>query len=272
MTATLDRPVPAAATNHNTLRPGEGRGTLVVKFGGTSLGSPARVRHAARRLELLAGVGYLPIAVVSASGHTTDRLLRRFEQVTGGCALAREQDRALATGELLSAALLAAALGARGVPAVSLGAACAGIEAEGSFGAGVPVRLATDRIRRALLAGQVPVVAGFQGVLADGELVTFGRGGSDTTAVFLAGELNAECHIITDVDGVYDRDPRIARSALRFDSLSHAALAEITESGAQVVHPEAARIAARRAIPLRIYHFAAPIRRPGGTLVDGRES
>ena len=130
-----------------TRRPAHRGETLVVKFGGTSLGSPARVRRAVHRVRSLVRQGHRPVVVVSATGGTTDVLLRRVRQVAGGAAPGREVDRVLCTGELLSAALLAAALAAGGVEAVSLGAACAGIEAEGEFGRARPVRLANDRIR-----------------------------------------------------------------------------------------------------------------------------
>lgn len=241
----------------------------MLKFGGTSLATPKRVRRAAVRVRALARCGYAPVVVVSATGHTTDRLLARFDGVCTGDA-ARERDRALATGETLAAALLAAALLSIGVRALSFTAAEAGIEAEGEFGHGVPSALAGDRVRRALHDGIVPVLTGFQGIRADGELVTLGRGGSDTSAVFLAAQLRAPCHIVTDVDGVYDRDPRQDVSAIRFESLSHARLNEISATGAQVVHPEAARIAAEHCVPLHIYHFTASVLAPRGTRVDAR--
>jgi aspartate kinase len=177
-------------------------------------------------------------------------------------------DRALATGEDRAAALLAIALWRRGVSARSLRGGEAGIEAEGEFGGGVVMRVTPAGLRRLLDAGVVPVVSGFQGVRGDGETITLGRGGSDISAVVVAAALGAECHIIKDVAGVYDRDPNIHPDARRFDSLGYGDLLRLAESGARVVHPAAARLAASARVPLRIYHFAAPPGAPGGTRVN----
>jgi aspartate kinase len=115
-------------------------------------------------------------------------------------------------------------------------------------------------------------VSGFQGLRSDGQLVTLGRGGSDTTAVFLATALGAaECHIVTDVDGVFDADPRVAFGARLFDTLSPASLVQLCDDGAAVVHPEAARRALTHGIRLRVYHFASNIAAPGGTRVEAEE-
>ena len=248
-------------------------GIMVIKFGGTSVATASRIRVAARRVRSLRRRGWRPVVVVSAPGLTTDHLLRRLAAVTRGDpsasrALGREADRALATGEELSAALLAAALLAIGIPAVSLRAAEAGILAAGDHGAGTPVALRADRLRHILAGPSVPIVAGFQGVRPDGETVTLGRGGSDISAVFLAVELAAaECQIVTDVDGVYTADPRLDPAAERLPALSHQDLVGITARGAVVVHPAAATRASAAGIPLRIFHFRAPLRSPGGTVV-----
>jgi aspartate kinase len=241
----------------------------VIKFGGTSLGTAARVRTAARRVRRLRELGRRPVVVVSATGHTTDRILDRLTDVTDGHlgGAARECDRALASGEELSAALVAAALNALDVPAVSLRGGEAGIRASGGFGAGVPESLDPAPLTHLLERGLVPVVAGFQGRRPDGETVTLGRGGSDISAVFLAAALGAECHIVTDVDGVYTADPRHDPAARRYDTLSHAELVGITGAGAEVVHPDAAERAARAGIELRVYSFRAPLGGGRGTLV-----
>ena len=257
------------------------RGVLAIKFGGTSLGTAARVRLAARRIRSLRSRGWLPVAVVSAAGSTTDRLLRQLEGVAGqrarharpaptATSLAREMDRVLATGEDRSAALLAAALCALGVPATSVRAHEAILRAAGRHGRGRLTKLEPGAISGALGAGIVPVVTGFQGVRDDGQLVTLGRGSSDTTAVFVAVALGAaECHIVTDVDGVYDRDPRLTRSARRLDRLSLDALVDLCEGGAQVVHPEAARRARTAGTLIRVYHFAAAIGPRTETCIGG---
>jgi aspartate kinase len=257
---------------------------LVVKFGGTSLGTPARIRRAAERVAALARRGRRVVAVVSARGHTTDLILRDLERLgaLASGAARRETDRVLATGEDLSAGLLAAALNALGVAARSLRGGEAGVRAEGDFGSGSIREVEPHRLRSLLDAGIVPVVSGFQGERADRETVTLGRGGSDTSAVAIAAALgSAPCDIVTDVDAVYDRDPRRDGAARAFAELTHEELLELTVAGAQVVHPEAARLAKRHAVPLRVYAFSAPVAgprlstrivaRPAGHRLDARK-
>lgn len=243
---------------------------LVLKFGGTSLATRALLEGAATRIAAHQAEGTPVVAVVSARGRTTNRLLRSVGRVVRGApdeawrgaghatGPARETDRLLATGEDRSATLLAVALWRRGVPARSLRGGEAGIRTHGGFGAGRIVRVDAGRIRRWLTAGVVPVVAGFQGERRDGETVTLGRGGSDTTAVALAAALGGGCHLVTDVDAVYDRDPRVCPSAVRLPDLTHEDLVALADGGAGIVHPEAARFAARRGVPLRVYRFDAP--------------
>lgn len=275
--------------------------TIVLKFGGTSVGSAARVRIAARRVRAHVRRGRRVVVVVSAAGQTTDRILAELEEIgalgapasaaanassaghappTRGAdsaphgsgewdGVAREIDRALATGEDRSAAMLAAALCGLGTPARSLRGVEAGVLVEGDFGAGRIVAVDTEPLRRLLERGVVPVVSGFQGVRADGETLTLGRGGSDTSAVAIAEALGAECHIVTDVDAVYDRDPRIDPDARPFEALDYASLVALVDAGAKVVHPAAARIAARSGVPLRVYHFRAPIAGTGTRIAPG---
>jgi aspartate kinase len=251
------------------------RGILVVKFGGTSVATIARVARAARRIRALRARGWRPVVVVSAAGQTTDVLLRRLGCLVPGSVAAwqthpqsREIDRALATGEDRSASFLAAALGALGIAAVSVRAHEGVLRAEGEHGAATLVSLEEGAIARALEEGLVPVISGFQGVRDDGELVTLGRGSSDTTAVFVAGALGApECHIVTDVAGVYDADPNLHADARLLPRLTADALVRLVDSGAQVVHPEAARRARACGTELRVYHYAASFGRTGGTRI-----
>jgi aspartate kinase len=251
---------------------------LVLKFGGTALATPRRVRRAALRVRAHVRRGRQVVVVVSARGHTTDRILEQVARlgpvaapgrsdVVATSARAREVDRALATGEDRSAALLATALWSLGVPARSLRGGESGIRAEGAFGGGGIRHVATGRLWRVLAAGRVPVVSGFQGERTDGETVTLGRGGSDTSAVAIAAALDADCHIVTDVDAVFDRDPRLHADAQRLPRLTHQALLALVERGAQVVHPAAASLAAFGAVPLRVYHWRAPLSGRGGTRV-----
>lgn len=240
---------------------------VVLKFGGTSLGTAGRVRRAAARVHAHLARGRRPVVVVSATGNATDRIVSRLADVSRGRPDGREAARALATGEEVSAALLAVALAARGVDARSLRGGEAGVWAEGGFCGGRIADVDPRPIRDLLAAGIVPVVAGFQGARDDGETVTLGRGGSDTSAVAIAAALGAECHIVTDVDAVYDADPAIDRAARPIHEIDPLALVVLAEAGAKVVHPEAARLALLRAVPLRVYGFRAPLSGRGGTLV-----
>jgi homoserine dehydrogenase len=265
---------------------------LVLKFGGTSLATPRRMRNAARRVRHHLRAGRRVVVVVSASGSATDSILRwhamtarvgaaapskrprpapaahNAEAAPTDPAGARERDRALASGEDRAAALLAATLASLGVPAISLRGGEAGLAASGAHGNGALHSVHTAGLRALLSAGVVPVVAGFQATREDGETVTLGRGASDLTAVALAAALDgAECHIVTDVDGVYEADPRTRPDARRHDHLSHEALVRIVEGGARVVHPEAARHARAHGVPLRIHHFRQPPRFAAGTRV-----
>jgi aspartate kinase len=259
------RAVPGAQESGGPLGAGP---ALVLKFGGTSLGTPARVRAAARRVAAHVRRGRRVVVVVSAMGHGTDRIVRLLAAVSPrGRPEGREADRALATGEDLSAALLAAALAGLGIDARSLRGGEAGVWADGGFCGGRIEDVDPFPLRSLLAAGVVPVVSGFQGVREDGETLTLGRGGSDTSAVAVAAALGAECHIITDVRAVYDRDPRLHADARPIEEIDPLALVILTEGGAQVVHPQAARLALAHRVPLRVYSFRAPLSGRGGTVV-----
>jgi aspartate kinase len=242
---------------------------LVLKFGGASLATPARIRRAARRVSWLRAKGHDVVVVASAVGHTTDRLLALVERTRSTSEarstrhderqLARETDRILATGEDLAAALLASAITAQGRHARSLRGGEAGLLATGDFGAGELLDLALSPILDLLRAQVVPVVSGFQAIrVHDGETVTLGRGTSDLTAVFLASKLRAvECHLIKDVDGVYDSDPNRFAAAERHPTLSYEALVDIAATS-EIVHAGAARLARESGVRLRIYGYRAP--------------
>lgn len=249
---------------------------VVLKFGGTSLATAARVRRAAHRVRAHLRQGRAPVVVVSANGQATDRIVARLAALGGAAgtesAATRESDRALAMGEDLSAALLAFALGRIGVAARSISGAEAGVLVEGTFGGGRIRTVDAERLRAFLRRGVVPVVSGFQGGRADGETLTLGRGGSDTSAVAIAAALKAaRCDIITDVRAVCDRDPRRYPDAIAYPTMSYEALLEITRAGAVVVHPAAAEIAHEARVPLRIYHHGAPLSGRGGTRITASE-
>ena len=225
---------------------------IVQKYGGTSLADGEKVKAAAKRVTDLARQGNQVVVVVSAQGHTTDEMIGRAMQVNRRGA-AREMDAYLASGEQMSAGLLAMAVGAMGYPAVSLTGWQAGIKTDGVHGNARILGVDTERILRELEKGRIVVVAGFQGVDPEGDVTTLGRGGSDTTAVALAAWLEADkCQIFTDVDGVYDRDPREFPDAVRFGRISYGKMLGLIENGAQVLHDRSVELAMERGITLEV--------------------
>ena len=242
---------------------------LVQKYGGTSLADAGRIRAAARRASELSRQGNQMVIVVSAQGDTTDEMIRRASQLNRRRA-AREMDAYLAAGEQMSAALMAMAIGAMGCPAVSLTGWQAGIHTDGNHGNARILSVDTGRILRELEAGKIVVAAGFQGVASDGDITTLGRGGSDTTAVALAAWLQADrCQIFTDVDGVYDRDPRLFPDARRFRQIRYDTMLALVENGAQVLHDRSVLMAKEKDIELEV--LSAFTGQPG-TIVGKTES
>lgn len=216
---------------------------VVQKYGGTSLADWEKILSAARRVANLARQGVQVVVVVSAQGDTTDVMIEKAAQVNRRGS-AREMDAYLAAGEQMSAGLMAMAIGSLGYGAVSLTGWQAGIQTDGVHGNARIRNIDCGRIRAELDAGRVVVVAGFQGVDPQGDITTLGRGGSDTTAVALAGYLKADrCQIFTDVDGVYDRDPRIYTDATRFGRISYEQMLTLIENGAQVLHDRSVELA-----------------------------
>ena len=239
---------------------------IVLKYGGTSLESPERVRSAARRIARLREEGKRVVAVVSAQGHTTDALTEKVRAYSA-MPKRRELDMLLATGEQVSAALMAMTLEEMGCPAVSLTGAQAGIRTDGCHGNARILRVDTARLERELEAGRVPVVMGFQGLGPDGDITTLGRGGSDTSAVALAAALGAEeCLIYTDVDGVYDRDPRRYPDAVRYPKISYDAMLALARDGAQVLHDRCVELAREKGLKIRVL---SSLTGGPGTLVSG---
>lgn len=242
---------------------------LVQKYGGTSLADAGRIRAAARRASELSRQGNQMVIVVSAQGDTTDEMIRRASQLNRRRA-AREMDAYLAAGEQMSAALMAMAIGAMGCPAVSLTGWQAGIHTDGNHANARILSVDTGRILRELEAGKIVVAAGFQGVAPDGDITTLGRGGSDTTAVALAAWLRADrCQIFTDVDGVYDRDPRLFPDARRFRKIRYDTMLALVENGAQVLHDRSVLMAKEKDIELEV--LSAFTGQPG-TIVGKTES
>ena len=225
---------------------------IVQKYGGTSLGDSGRIQPAARRIAGLAHQGAQVVVVVSAQGDTTDTMIEKAVQVNRRGSN-REMDAYLAAGEQMSAGLMAMAIGALGCPAVSLTGWQAGIQTDSVYGNARITKIETGRILQELGAGNVVVVAGFQGITENGDITTLGRGGSDTTAVALAAYLKADhCQIFTDVDGVYDRDPRRYADAVRFGRISYEKMLRLIENGAQVLHDRSVELAREHGIPVEV--------------------
>lgn len=225
---------------------------IVQKYGGTSLADARKIQQAAARVASLAMQGCQVVVVVSAQGDTTDEMIQKSAQVNVRGSV-REMDAYLAAGEQMSAALFAMAVGALGCPSVSLTGMQAGIHTDEVYGNARILGVDTARIFRELGAGKVVVVAGFQGGSSEGDITTLGRGGSDTTAVALAGWLKADrCQIFTDVDGVYDRDPRKYPDAVRFGRISYERMLRLIENGAQVLHDRSVELAREFGIKVEV--------------------
>jgi aspartate kinase len=240
---------------------------IVQKFGGTSVANPAARSKLLSKVAAAAADGGRVAVVVSAMGrkgdpYATDSLLSLLDEVSagapGGAATASPVDPLIrdflaASGELISASLVAALLEARGVRARPLSAYTAGIRAEGPFGDAEITVIDPEPIRRLLEAGIVPVVAGFQGVAPDGNLVTLGRGGSDTSAVGLGAFLKADyVDIYTDVPGVAAADPRIVPEARFLPYLSYGEMYRLALNGARVLHDKSATLGERHGVLIRV--------------------
>lgn len=225
---------------------------IVQKYGGTSLGDTGRLFRAARRVTALARQGNHVAVVVSAQGKTTDEMIARALEVNPRGALS-EMDAYLASGEQMSAALMAMAIGALGYSAVSMTGWQAGIHTDEAFGAARIVDVDPERVRSLLEKDNVVVITGFQGVTNDGRITTLGRGGSDTTAVALAAALKADrCQIYTDVDGIYDRDPRRYPDATRFARIGYDRMLSLARQGAQVLHDRSIELAREHGIRVEV--------------------
>jgi aspartate kinase len=222
---------------------------LVQKYGGTSLGTPERIRHVAKRA---VEAGDRVCVVASAMGDTTDELLGLAGQVSP-TPHARELDMLLSAGEQISIALLSMAITDLGRDAVSLTGAQAGIHTDTTHGRARIVDVRVDRVIEALDAGKVVIVAGFQGISPSQDTTTLGRGGSDTTAVALAAALDAEvCEIYTDVEGVFTADPRIVPEAVKRDRVSYEEMLELAASGAKVLAARSVEYARNNSVPLHV--------------------
>jgi aspartate kinase len=225
---------------------------IVQKYGGTSVGSPERIRNVARKILETQQQDCRVVAVISAMGGVTDNLIK-LARDTSPQPEEREMDRLLATGEQAATALTAMAINALGGRAISLTGAEAGILTDRAHTRAKIANITPRQIHALLAEDYIVVVAGFQGQNADGETTTLGRGGSDLTAIALAGALNADaCQIFTDVDGVFTCDPRIVSDAQKIDEVSYDELLEMAGSGSKVMQSRAVEFAKKFGVEFEV--------------------
>ncbi len=216
---------------------------IVMKFGGSSVGTPERMERVAKRIIDRQSEGHDIIVVVSAMGDTTDDLIDQSKKLNPNPP-AREMDMLLTVGEQISIALLSMTIHGLGGKAMSFTGWQAGIQTDHEHGRAKITDIDPQKLRQALAEGNVAVVAGFQGSDENGQITTLGRGGSDTTAVALAAAIKADlCEIYTDVDGIYTTDPRIVKNARKLDEISYDEMLELAHLGAAVLHPRAVEYA-----------------------------
>src|SRR6202045_1989193 len=225
---------------------------IVQKYGGTSVGSPERIRNVARRLVETQREGCGIVAVISAMAGVTDDLIKLANEMSPD-PTKRELDILLATGEHAASALTAMAVNALGAKAISLTGADAGILTDGFHTKARIANISPKQIQELLAENYIVIVAGFQGQSAEGETTTLGRGGSDLTAIALAGALNADvCQIFTDVDGVFTCDPRSVLAAKKLDEVAYDELLEMASAGSKVVQSRAVEFAKKFGVEFEV--------------------
>ena len=246
MATTEFEPLPDLAAAEPSL------GTLVMKFGGTSVGDPQKLKDVARRLVDARAAGNRVVAVLSAMGDTTDDLVRLAYEVSPR-PKPRELDMLISVGERISCALAAMAIHDLGAEAISLTGSQAGIVTDTVHGRAKIVDVRARRIHEALDQDRIVLVAGFQGVSTDFDITTLGRGGSDTTAVALAAALGAQvCEIYTDVKGVFTADPRLVPNARKLHAVSYEEMLELAASGAKVLQVRSVEVARNHDVKLHV--------------------
>lgn len=237
---------------------------IVKKFGGSSVATPEKMRAIVDRVTSEKKEGDQIVVVVSAMGDTTDDLVSLANQITSK-PYGREMDMLLSTGEQISIALLAMAFEEAGYPAISLTGPQAGIKTSDAFNKGLIEDIQPTRVVEQLQKGKIVIVAGFQGVTQYGDITTLGRGGSDTTAVALAGALHADvCEIFTDVEGVYSADPRIVKDAKKMKEITYGEMLEMAHLGAGVMQPRAVEMGSRFSVPI---HVRSTFSKNEGTII-----
>lgn len=228
---------------------------IVQKFGGSSVGDADKIKHVASRVIATQAAGNQVVVVVSAMGDTTDELLDLANSVSVDPSKSpRELDMLLTSGERISMSLLAIAINAQGARSQSFTGSQAGIVTDSVHGNARIAEVTPERIRLSLDAGNIAIVAGFQGFSRETQdITTLGRGGSDTTAVALAAGLDADlCEIYSDVDGVYTSDPRVIKGAKKLDHIDVESMLELAAAGAKILHIRAVEFARRHNVDLRV--------------------
>lgn len=227
-------------------------GLLVLKFGGSCLKDDAALKNAAGILHNAAAEENRVVAVVSAQGNTTDRLIESAVRLNRRPAR-RELDVIMSAGEQLSASLLAIAVQALGDRCISLLGWQAGVKTNGAFGSARITDVHTARIKKELQRKNIVIVAGFQGVTETNDMTTLGRGGSDTTAVALAAALGADvCRIYSVIDGIYTADPALEKEAFKLPEISYSVMQELAYLGVKVLNPRAVELAHKYAVPIEV--------------------
>lgn len=237
---------------------------IVQKYGGTSVGNPDRIKNVAARVARYRAAGDQVVVVVSAMSGVTDGLIKMAREIMP-LPTEREMDMLLATGEQTTIALTAMALQSIGIKAVSLTGAQAGIVTDGVHTKAKIQNITPRKIHEYLNAGQVVIVAGFQGQTSEGQITTLGRGGSDLTAIALAAALKASlCQIYTDVDGVYTADPRVVPAARKLDEISYDEMLELASLGAKVMQSRSVEFAKKFGV---IFEVRSSLNDNPGTIV-----
>ncbi len=237
---------------------------IVKKFGGSSVADKDRIFNVAKRCIEDYQKGHDVVVVLSAMGKTTDGLLAKAAEINPR-ASKREVDMLISTGEQISVALMAMAMGALGVPAISLNAFQVAMHTNRQYGSALLKKIDTDRINAELENRKIVIVTGFQGVNKYDDVTTLGRGGSDTTAVALAAALHADvCEIFTDVDGVYTADPRVVPEARKMTEITYDEMLELASLGAKVLHNRSVELAKKYGVQLIV---RSSLNRNEGTVV-----
>lgn len=241
---------------------------IVQKYGGTSVGTPERIRNVARRVLETQKAGHQVIAVVSAMSGVTDGLLKLAKDVSES-PTEREMDVLLSTGEQQTIALTAMAINAQGGKAVSLTGAQAGIQTDGVHTKARIANITPTEVHEMLDEGNIVILAGFQGQTRDGLITTLGRGGSDLTAIAMAAAVKADlCQIYTDVDGVYTCDPRVVPTAQKIDVISYDEMLEMASSGSKVMQSRSVEFAKKFGVRFEVRNS---MNNNPGTLVKEEE-